>query len=118
MLESRPNSERRAAALPGNSHFLLFYEVVPDYLTRRAEFRDAHLRLAWAAQARGELVLGGAYADPPDGAVLLFCGESAEVAERFVAQDPYVRAGLVVRWTVRRWTTVVGDAALAPVRPA
>jgi uncharacterized protein len=98
-------------------HFLLFYEVVPDYVTRRAEFRDAHLQLAWEAQARGELVLGGAYADPVDGAVLLFRGESAAVAERFVAQDPYVRAGLVARWTVRRWTTVVGDAASTPLRP-
>jgi uncharacterized protein YciI len=52
-----------------------------------------------------------------DGAVLLFHGESAAVAERFVATDPYVRAGLVARWQVRRWTTVVGDAALAPLRP-
>lgn len=98
-------------------HFLLFYEVVPDYVARRAEFRDAHLQLAWESQARGELVLGGAYADPVDGAVLLFRGESAAVAERFVAQDPYVRAGLVVRWTVRRWMTVVGDAAASPLRP-
>ncbi len=102
----------------GAGHFLLFYEVVPDYVARRVEYRDAHLTLAWEAHARGELVLGGAYADPVDGAVLLFRGESAAVAERFVAQDPYVRAGLVARWTVRRWTTVVGDAALTPVRPS
>lgn len=105
------------AATATTSHFLLFYEVVPDYVARRAPLRDAHLRLAWDAQARGELVLGGAYADPADGAVLLFRGESAAVAERFVARDPYVQAGLVVRWTVRRWTTVVGEAAIMPVRP-
>lgn len=28
-------------------HFLLFYEVVDDYVERRAAFRDAHLRKAW-----------------------------------------------------------------------
>ena len=41
-------------------HYLLFYEVTPDYPTRRVQFRDEHLRLAWAAVERGELVLGGA----------------------------------------------------------
>ena len=37
-------------------HFLLLYDFVPDYLQRRAAFRGAHLRLAWEAQQRGELI--------------------------------------------------------------
>lgn len=98
-------------------HYLLFYDAAPDYLARRGEFRAEHLALAWAAHARGELVLGGALADPVDGAVLLFKGESPAVAERFVAADPYVKNGLVTRWRVRPWTTVVGDGATSPVRP-
>ena len=98
-------------------HYLLFYEVSPDFLERRAEFRSEHLKLAWEANARGELVLGGALDDPADGAVLLFEGDSPEVAERFAAGDPYVTNGLVTRWYVRRWTTVVGDLAATPVRP-
>jgi uncharacterized protein len=97
-------------------HFLLFYEFVPDYLERRGQFRNEHLKSAWEAQARGELVLGGAYAEPADGAALLFKGDSAEVAKRFAAADPYVRAGLVTRWHVRNWTTVVGNDATTPVR--
>jgi hypothetical protein len=52
-------------------HYLLFYEVGEDYAPRRAEFRDAHLEKAWAAGARGELMLGGALANPLDGAVVL-----------------------------------------------
>lgn len=99
-------------------HYLLFYDVAPDYLERRAGFRDAHLALAWAAHARGELLLGGALADPVDGAVLLFQGESPAVVERFVQADPYVQSGLVTGWRVRPWTTVVGEAAATPVRPA
>jgi uncharacterized protein YciI len=63
-------------------------------------------------------VLAGAYADPPDGAALVFKGDSPAVAERFAAADPYVRAGLVTRWRVRAWTTVVGDGASTPVHPA
>jgi len=39
-------------------HYLLFYEVAEDYVSRRAEFRDAHLQKAWEASERGELVLG------------------------------------------------------------
>lgn len=96
-------------------HYLLFYDVVDDYVNRRAPFRGAHLALAREAVARGELVLGGALANPHDGAVLLFRGSSPEVAETFARQDPYVRNGLVTRWYVREWTTVVGAGAEAPI---
>lgn len=99
-------------------HYLLFYEVRNDYVERRAEFRNVHLKLAWEAAERGELVLGGALANPVDGAVLLFKGESAEVAERFARADPYVTNGAVQRWYVREWTTVVGETAANPKRPA
>jgi uncharacterized protein len=97
-------------------HFLLFYDVATDYLARRAEFREAHLAKAWAAHARGELVLGGALADPIDGAVLLFASESPRVAEQFAREDPYVLNGLVTRWRVREWNTVAGETAAAPLR--
>ena len=98
-------------------HYLLFYDVVDDYLNRRIPFRAAHISLARQAVARGELVLGGAFADPPDGAVLLFRGTSPAAAETFAASDPYVRNGLVRKWYVREWTTVVGEGAEAPSPP-
>lgn len=31
--------------------------------------------------------------------------------------DPYVTNGLVSKWRVREWTTVVGEDASTPVRP-
>jgi hypothetical protein len=99
-------------------HYLLFYDVAEDYVTRRAAFRDAHLAKAWEASARGELVLGGALADPVDAAVLLFRGDSPEIAEMFAKNDPYVINGVVKRWRVRPWTTVIGDQAATPVRPS
>jgi uncharacterized protein YciI len=95
-------------------HYLLFYEVGGDYVSRRAEFRDAHLSNAWKATERGELVLGGALANPVDGALLLFKGTSIDVAENFAKSDPYVTSGLVKRWYVREWTTVVGNGATTP----
>lgn len=69
------------------------------------------------AQERGELVLAGALADPPDQAVLLFRSASPTAAEAFAETDPYVINGLIRRWRVREWTTVVGDDAHTPVRP-
>ena len=98
-------------------HYLLFYEAAEDYVTRREPFRAAHLGLAWEASDRGELILGGALTNPVDGAILLFKGDSPEVAERFALADPYVANGLVKRWYVRQWTTVAGPAASTPVRP-
>lgn len=99
------------------AHFLLIYELADDYMERRAGFRAEHLRLAWAAADRGELVVGGALADPADQALLLFSGEDATAAEAFAGADPYVRNGLVRAWRVRPWTTVAGEMAAAPVRP-
>src|SRR5271170_2825740 len=98
-------------------HYLLFYEVGEDYVARRAEFRDAHLEKAWKASERGELVLGGALSNPVDGAVLLFKGDSPEVAEKFARADPYVTSGAVKRWHVREWKTVAGEDAATPIRP-
>ena len=92
-------------------HYLLFYETDVNYEERRKPFRSAHLRHAQAAVDRGELVLGGAFANPVDGAVLLFRGDSAAAAEQFAKGDPYVVNGLVTRWHVREWTTVVGKDA-------
>jgi len=97
-------------------HYLLLYDVTPDYVTRRAEFRAEHLALAWQACDRGELLFAGALSEPVDGAVLLFQGDSPEVAERFAAADPYVKHGLVTRWRVRNWNTVVGETAASPLR--
>jgi len=99
-------------------HYILFYEVADDYLARRAQFRDAHLAKAWAAADKGELVLGGALANPADMAILLFRGKSPEVAENFASSDPYVLNGVVKRWYVREWTTVVGQDASTPVKPS
>lgn len=92
-------------------HYLLFYETLADYAERRPAFRDAHLQHARAAVARGELVLAGAFANPMDGAALLFRGDSPAAAEQFAKGDPYVVNGMVKRWYVREWTTVVGADA-------
>src|SRR5260370_17169847 len=90
-------------------YYALFYEAVDDFMARRGMYRDEHLRKARESLARGELVLAGALADPANGALLIFHGESPAAAEAFARQDPYVRNGLITTWKVRPCTVVVAN---------
>ena len=92
------------------NYYVLVYHLTDDYLERRGNYRAEHLQLAKDAEARGELVLGGAYSDPADTALLVWLGEDASAAENFVANDPYVKNGLIARWEIRPWTVVIGTA--------
>jgi uncharacterized protein len=98
-------------------YFALFYETVDDYVARRAQFRSAHLDLAREAHARGELLLAGAFADPVDGALLVFRAPDKGIVEDFARRDPYVTEGLVRKWEVRPWTVVIGHDPAEPGPP-
>ena len=87
---------------------LRYDEVVDDYVNRRAAFRAEHLALVREAHGRGEVVMAGAVGDPPDGAIIVFRGDSAEAANAFAAKDPYVTNGLVHKWRVQLWNVVIG----------
>jgi uncharacterized protein YciI len=90
------------------AHWILLYDYVPDYLERRGEIRGAHFEHATAYKDRGELLMAGAFADPADGAVLVFRADDESVARSFAENDPYVGNGLVTAWQVRRWKHVLG----------
>ena len=91
-------------------YFLLFYDYVENIIERRAPYREAHLALVRGYVDRGELVLGGAFANPADGAVLAFKVDERATIEEFVERDPYVVNQLVTAWRIREWTVVVGSA--------
>ena len=96
-------------------HFLLFYEVSSDYLERRPQFRSPQARMGGAGAGRDRRrryacrSAGRRGADVP--------GRGPIGRRAFAQADPYVANGLVTRWYVREWTTVVGDLAVDPVRP-
>ncbi len=96
------------------NYYVLFYKVVDDYVTRRTQYRPDHLQRVTEAYDRGELLMAGALADPPDGAVLIFRAPDPSPAEHFARQDPYVINGLVTHWEVRAWTVVTGPLTKAP----
>ena len=88
-------------------YYILFYETVPNYLEARQPHRANHFEHLEAAKAAGILVMAGAFANPADGAALVFTGETEAVAKDFARTDPYVLNGLINRWYVREWTVVI-----------
>jgi len=91
-------------------YFILFYDYVENILEKRIPHREAHLALATEYVNKGELVLGGAFTNPVDGAAIVFKLKDKALVEAFVDKDPYVINGLVKKWHIREWTAVVGSA--------
>jgi len=90
-------------------YFALIYNVVDNFVERRAPHREAHLRLVQEAHRRGEILLAGALGMPPDRALLVFRANDPSSADAFAGADPYVVNGLVTRWEVQPWAVVVGN---------
>lgn len=91
------------------NYYALIYETVDDYVARRAEFREMHLRMAREVRERGDLVLAGAFDNPVDRALLIFRVDDKRKVEDFARNDPYVVNGLVKKWEVRPWKVIVGQ---------
>jgi uncharacterized protein YciI len=89
-------------------HYCLFYDYVPDVLTRRTPFREEHLGLLKELHAAGKLLAAGAFDPPSDGALIIFKGDSPADAEGFVKRDPYVKNGVVKGYKIRPWNVPVG----------
>jgi uncharacterized protein len=101
------------------NYYALIYETVNDYVARRGEFREMHLRVARELRERGELILAGAFDDPVDRALIVFRVDDKSKVEEFARKDPYVVNGLVKKWEVRPWKVVVGHEprVSSPVPP-
>lgn len=91
------------------NYYALIYHLVDDYMTRRSQFREEHLKLAKDLNDKGEMILGGAFSDPPDKALLIFKVDNKSVIEDFVSKGPYVKNGLIVKWEIRSWTVMSGN---------
>lgn len=65
------------------NYYVLEYETGEDFVNRRAPYRDEHLGAVRDAQARGEVVMGGALGEPPQGAMLIFRADTPAVVEAF-----------------------------------
>jgi uncharacterized protein len=77
---------------------------------KRAPLRPAHL--AYIAD-NPAVLMGGAFSEPPMGAMIVFDGASKEIVENFARCDPYVTGKLVKGFTIREWVVVFDRTRLA-----
>src|SRR5260370_7768003 len=96
------------------NYYALLYELVDDMVTRRVPFREEHLHLARESRERGELVLGGALAEPVDRALLVFHVDERSKVESFARKDPYVLNALATKWEVPPWNVPFANKPLSP----
>lgn len=81
--------------------FVCIYDMAPGAMERVMEHFPGHRARLDDYHARGELLAAGPLGSPPEGAMAIFT--SQEAAESFVAEDPFVTAGLVANWKILPW---------------
>ena len=91
----------------GGALTLLLYEYSGDFSRARGAFQRQHAERVSRATRRGELLLAGSTADPLDRGIFIFRESSA--ARAFASGDPFVAAGLVRHWEVRKWALAGGQ---------
>jgi uncharacterized protein YciI len=89
-------------------YYILFYEVVENYVEARQPYREAHFNHIKPYVDRGDIRLAGALSEPADGAVLVFNVNDKKIIEEFAENDPYVKNGMVTNWYIREWAVVLG----------
>jgi uncharacterized protein len=81
--------------------YVLFYELAENALPLVPEHFPAHRARLEEFRRRGLLLEVGTFADSPMGAMAVFT--SREAVEEFMADDPFLRHGVVGPRRVREW---------------
>ena len=85
--------------------YVMLYETNPTQLPLARMHFPAHRARLAEFQARGTLLMAGPFENPADGAIGIFT--SREAAEEFIQGDPFVKHGVVTKWSVRGWNEVL-----------
>jgi uncharacterized protein len=86
--------------------YVLFYEAAPDFRSKVPQHFETHRALWKQYGDAGTLLLIGPFTDEPaGGAMAVF--STREAAQSFAGVDPFVKHGVVARWTIREWNEVL-----------
>jgi uncharacterized protein YciI len=89
--------------------YVLLYESAEDVASRAPAHFPAHRARLDAFHGRGDLLMVGTFGDPQrEGSMGIFTSRAA--AEEFVADDPFVRHGVVRAWQIREWNEIFSRA--------
>jgi uncharacterized protein YciI len=84
---------------------VLFYDLADGAEALAQEHFPEHSARLTAFHERGLLLMVGTFTDPPMGAMAVFTSRAA--VEEFVADDPFVRRGVVAAPRVREWNEIL-----------
>lgn len=88
--------------------------TAPDYLTRRAPHRQAHIERLTALRGQG-IVVGGGPAPDGSGVDLVYRVPDPAALAPLVEDDPYYRAGAWTAYRARRFQSFLDPWELPPV---
>lgn len=92
-----------------STNYLLKYEYIPDVLEKRGPHREGHIGLAKKLIEENKCLSGGPTGEPnmevPTGALFVFT--DLDSAKYYVDNDPYVKNGIVTKYTIEEWNVVV-----------
>ena len=81
--------------------YALLYESADDVLTKARPHIAAHRARLVEFRGRGTLLMGGVFANPQEGALVIFT--TREAAEEFARSDPFVVNAVVRAWRIYEW---------------
>lgn len=84
---------------------VLFYELAEGAMALAQQHYPAHRERIDEFHGRGLVLLVGTFSDAPVGAMSVFT--TREAAEEFMADDPFLRHGVVGAHRLREWDEVL-----------
>ena len=84
---------------------VVFYDLADGAGGLAQEYFPANSARLMAFHERGLLLMVGSFTDPPVGAMAVFT--TREAVEEFMADDPFVRHGVVAAPRVREWNEIL-----------
>ncbi|HVZ69264.1 MAG TPA: YciI family protein [Rhizomicrobium sp.] len=84
----------------------------PNSMELRMATREKHLAYGRDSKEGGRLRLGGPFLDTDGnmiGSFIILEADSLEAAERWAANDPYMKAGLFASSVVRPWRATINN---------
>lgn len=90
-------------------YYTLHYALSENYMEKRAAYRALHFSYISPYFDNGQLLMGGAYDDTSQGALLIFKVDDRTKIEDFAKNDPYVINRVVVSWRINQWNVAIGN---------
>lgn len=84
---------------------VIFYELANVTMEKVMEVYPRHKQLVDKFSEQGKIIAIGTFANPTEGSMGIFKDKSS--AEDFVSQDPFVKEGIVGKYTLKEWNEIL-----------